>query len=218
MTCQLVAACRYIGVVSLALLAAATMAQSDAKPSASAVDLGTYKVVQLAYGINAVSFGPVGTQGTVVLGWRENFNAHGFGIGTFYLKAPKDAVPTGFPNDDVLGLVTVWDDAKDSKEALTVTTSGGADCVLHDFRLLISTQHKPSLLVLADREMGETFVDKERVTFKTYTLMQNTEAMPGTPTFYFDLTDQRAAKLKYCDVEMAFQNELGLSDYRNRPK
>jgi hypothetical protein len=34
----------------------------------------------------------------------------------------------------------------------------------------------------------------------------------------FTLTDQRVAKRKYCDVEKAFQEELGLGDYRNRPK
>lgn len=218
MTCQLVAACRYLTLFPLVLIAAATMAQSDAKPSASAVNFGSYKVVKLVYGVNAVGFGPAGTQGTVLLGWRENFNAHGFGVGTFYLRAPKGTIPPGVQNDDVLGLVTVWDDVKGSKEALTVTTSGGADCVLHDFRLLVPTQHMPSLLVLADREMGETFIDEERVTFKTYTLTQNIEAMPGLPTYHFDLTDERVAKRKYCDVEKAFQDELGLGDYRTRLK
>jgi hypothetical protein len=215
MTRQLVAAYRYSTYATLVLISA-TMSQSDAQSSASVVDFGTYNVVKLVFGVNAVGFGPAGTQGTVLLGWRENFNAHGFGVGTFYLKAPKGTIPTGFQNDDVLGLVTLWNDVKGSKEALTVATSGGADCILHDFRLLISTQHKPSLLVLADREMGETFVDEERVTFKIYTLTQNIETMPGRPTFYFDLTDQRVAKRKYCDVEKAFQDELGLGDYRNR--
>jgi hypothetical protein len=46
----------------------------------------------------------------VVLGWRENFNAHGFGVGTFYLKAPKGRTLTGFQNDGAFELVTVWDD------------------------------------------------------------------------------------------------------------
>jgi hypothetical protein len=101
---------------------------------------------------------------------------------------------------------------------LSVTTSGGADCVLHDFRLLVSNQHEPSLLVLADREMGETFTDEERVTFRTYKLEQNFQATPGLPAYYFDLTDRRVAKRKYCDVESAFQNELGLGDYRKRLK
>jgi len=218
MSRQLIRTRRYFTFVTLVLMAAATMPQADGQPSPSRVDLGTYKVVKLVYGVNAVDFGPAGTQGTVLLGWRENFNAHGFGVGTFYLKAPKGTIPTGFQNDDVLGLVTLWDDTKGSKEAMTVTTSGGADCVLHDFRLLISTQHKPSLLILADREMGETFTDEERVTFRTYTLTQNVEKMPGPPTFYFDFTDQRVATHKYCDVEKAFQDEISLGDYRYRLK
>src|SRR5450755_716238 len=54
---------------------------------AGALDLGSYKAVKIVYGVNAVDFGPTGTQGTVVLGWRENFNAHGFGVaGVRYLS------------------------------------------------------------------------------------------------------------------------------------
>ena len=217
MTRQWVAARRYVLHGSLLLITGAAMSQPGTPP-ASTIDLGTYQVVKLVYGANAVDFGPAGTHGTVLLGWRENFNAHGFGVGTFYLAAPKGRIPTGFQNDGVLQLVTVWDDVKGPKESFSVTTSGGADCVLHGFRLLVSTQHQPSLLVLADREMGETFTDEARVTFRTYTLKQNVEAMPGRPTYYFDLTDQRVAKRTYCDVENAFQNELGLGDYRNRLK
>jgi hypothetical protein len=178
---------------------------------AGAVDFSSYKVVKIVYGVNAVNFGPQATHGTVVLGWRENFNAHGFGVATFYLKAPKGTV-SGLQRDDMLGLVSVWNG---DKEEWTVTTSGGADCVLHGFRLLISTQQKPSLLVLADRKMGETFVDEESVTFKTYTLKQNKEQMPGPPAYYFDLTEQRTAKRKYCDVEKAFRDELGFDGNGN---
>jgi hypothetical protein len=199
--------------IRLSALVMATIFLNNAR----ALELATYQVVDLAYGVNLVDFGPIGTRGTVVLGWRENFNAQGFGVATFYLTGPKGQT-RGFQTDPMLGLVTVWDDVKNSKEALTVATSGGADCVLHDFRLLISNQHKPSLLVLADRKMGETFVDEESVTFKTYTLKQNIQQMPGPPTYYFDLTEERTAKWKYCDVEKAFHDELGIGDYRDRPK
>lgn len=185
--------------------------------NAQAVEFATYKVVDLAYGVNPVDFGPVGTRGTVVLGWRENFNAHGFGVATFYLTGPKGQT-RGFQTGTMLGLVTVWDDVKNSKEALTVTTSGGADCVLHDFRLLVSSQQKPSLLILADRTMGDSYADENSVGFKIYTLRQNAEQMPGPPTYYFDLTDQFIGKRKYCDVERAFHDELGIGDYRDRAK
>ncbi len=112
----------------------------------------------------------------------------------------------------MLGLVSVWDG---QKVELTVNISGGADCVLHDFRLLISNQNKPSLLVLADRKMGETFVDEESVTFKMYTLKQNIEQSSGPPTYYFDLTEQHTAKHKYCDVEKAFHDEFGFGGNAN---
>jgi hypothetical protein len=200
--------------VTLGLLAALFMPRSDARSPAPVVDFSTYKVVNLVYGVNAVRFGPAGTQGTVLLGWRENFNAHGFGVATFYLTTPKDAA-SGFQR---FGLVSIWDDVKDSREALSITTSGGADCVLHDFRLLISSQQKPALLVLADRTTGETFVDEETVTFKMYTLEQNMARTPGLPTFYFALTEQRVANRTYCDVEKAFQDDLGLGDYQDRLK
>jgi len=199
--------------VRLSVLGMATVLLNNA----GALELSTYKVIDLCYGVNLVDFGPVGTRGTVVLGWRENFNAHGFGVATFYLSSPKGQT-RGFQTGTKLGLVTVLDDVKNSKEALTVTTSGGADCVLHDFRLLVSSQHKPSLLILADRTMGDSYVEENNVGFKIYTLRQNTEQMPGPPTYYFDLTDQFNAKRTYCDVERAFYDELGIGDYRDRAK
>jgi hypothetical protein len=178
---------------------------------AAAADFSSYKAVKIVYGMNTIDFGPPATHGTVILGWRENFNAHGFGVAIFYLNNQKGPV-SGLQSDDRLGLVSVWDGRQ---EELTVRISGSADCVLHDFRLLISNEHKPSLLVLADRQMGETFIDQETVTFKIYTLKQNKEQMPGAPTYFFDLTEQRTAKRKYCDVENAFRDELGLNDNGN---
>jgi hypothetical protein len=199
--------------VRLSVLVVATVFLNNAQ----AIELATYKVADLAYGVNLVDFGPIGTRGTVVLGWRENFNAHGFGVATFYLTGPTGQM-RGFQAGTTLGLVTVWDDVKNSKEALTVTTSGGADCVLRDFRLLVSSEHKPALLVLADRTMGDSYGDENSVGFKIYTLKQNTEQIPGPPTYYFDLTDQLIAKRKYCDVERAFHDEISIGDYRDRAK
>jgi hypothetical protein len=193
------------------LLFVATLLASQAH----SLELGSFKVASLTYGVNSVDFGPTGTRGTVVLGWRENFNAHGFGVATFYLVSPRDKV-RGLQTDDMLGLVTVWDDIRDAKEALTVTTSGGADCVVHDFRLLVSSERKPSLLVLADRKVDESFLEESTVTFKVYTLKQNADETPGLPTQYFALSETFTGKQRYCDVEKAFRSELGIGDYRVR--
>jgi hypothetical protein len=199
--------------VRLSVLVVTTVLLNNAR----ALELATYKVVDLAYGVNLVDFGPIGTRGTVVLGWRENFNAHGFGVATFYLTGLKGQT-RGFQTGTMLGLVTIWDDAKNSKEPLTVMTSGGADCVLHDFRLLVPSQHKPSLLILADRMMGDSYFEENSVGFKVYVLKQNADQVAGSPTNYFELIDQFVANRKYCDVEKAFHDELGVGDYRDRAK
>jgi len=150
------------------------------------------------------------THGTVVLGWRENHNAHGFGVATFYLR--KEAP------DSRLELVGLWDKLD---EKLYAVTSGGADCVLYDFRLLTSTnKSKPAVLIRADRDMGETFADKEKVTFRFYVLREGFEGIPqgdpGSPSYMFDLVETQIAKATYCDVEEAFIKELGLGDYSSR--
>src|SRR5476651_426094 len=144
-----------------------------------AFDLSKYHVVPLKYGVNGVDFNMANTHGTVVLGWRENHNAHGFGVATFYLR--KEAP------DSRLELVGLWDKLD---EKLYAVTSGGADCVLYDFRLLTSTnKSKPAVLIRADRDMGETFADKEKVTFRFYVLREGFEGIPqgdpGSPSYMF---------------------------------
>ena len=69
---------------------------------------------------------------------------------------------------------------------------------------------------MADRKVGESFVEENTVTFKVYTLKQNTDEMPGLPSQYFALTETFTGKQRYCDVEKAFRSELGIGDYRVR--
>ena len=55
--------------------------------------------------------------------------------------------PTGEPSEG-LNIVGVWDKDKDGikeKEVLTEYVSGGADCLLHDFRLLSSARGGPGV-------------------------------------------------------------------------
>jgi hypothetical protein len=66
------------------------------------------------------------------------------------------------------------------------------------------------VLILADRELGNSFIDIEKVTFRLYRLVRSTDGIPGRPAYYFDLTETRAAKAKYCDVDEALQKELGV--------
>jgi hypothetical protein len=172
-------------------------------PVASGEDLAKYSVVKFAYGATSVDFSADGNADLVVVGRRENFNAHGFDVASFYIRSP-----------DSEGSREVWNIVPleaDGKEVHQVTSSGGADCLLHDFRLLKGKQKNEALLVLADRDFGETYVDEEKVTFTFYALKVNDGQQLGSADFYFEKSSSQVAKKKYCDVREAFKSELGLS-------
>jgi hypothetical protein len=187
----------------LALISALALAIT----SAIAVDLSGYSVVKLHSGLNNLDMSFAGQHVSVVIGHRENFNAHSFDVVTFYLS-------NGDPTKG-LDIVGVWD--KD-KESLTTHVSGGADCLLHDFRLLRSAHGDPPMLLIADRPELRTFVDPEIVSFEFYSLKQSTERNLGEPRYWFDLIGTQTSKSAYCDVGLALLKEFGIIDYRSSPR
>jgi hypothetical protein len=174
--------------------------------SASAMDLSGYSVVKLHPGLNNLDRAFAGHPVSVVIGHRENFNAHSFQVVTYYLW-DRDA-------SKGLDIVGLWD--KD-KEALSLQVSGGADCLLHDFRLLWPHKGRAPLLVVADRPLLTSYTDNAPVNFKIYTLKQNPSGDLG-PAYWFDLAETQTSKAAYCDVGVALSRELGLSDYRTTPR
>ena len=138
-----------------------------------------------------------------VLAHRENFNAHSFEVLTLYLKSG--------PAPGTWHLVPVFDR---DRERLELTISGGADCLLHDFRLVREGKGHPLRLLVADRALDASFADADAVTFTSYVLRINREETPGSPRFFFERERQFPAKARYCDVGEAFRRELGLGDWR----
>jgi len=168
-------------------------------------NLAAYSVVKLHAGLNQPNLTFFGRHLSIVIGHRENFNAHSFEVVTFYLS-----------NGDLskqLDIVGHWDQ---DKENLSLHVSGGADCLLHDFRLLKSNH--ALLLVTADRSQLGTYIDNEQVTFKYYAFRKSAGGDPGGPAYWFDLIGQSVAKRFYCDVGIALAHELELADYRSAPR
>lgn len=162
--------------------------------------------IPLHYGNNQISFGESGEAGMAMLGHRENFNAHGFDVLTLYLK------PRRTENDAAdWQLVSVFDG---EKEALTLTAGGGADCTLHDFRLVRDGTRGTVRLIVAERDAGSSYADFAPVHFKHYSLRRNNSAEVGRPLYYFELARNTTAKNSYCDVGEAFLSELGMRPYR----
>jgi hypothetical protein len=98
----------------------------------------------------------------------------------------------------------------EKQDDLTLQTSGGADCVLHDFRLLRDAAHHTAVLIAADRKLGETYADSQPVTFIFYKLAKNTGEEIGRGVVYFKYDHETTSKQPYCDVGKAFQIELGI--------
>jgi hypothetical protein len=181
--------------ITLAFLSGGLAADHDS--------LDSYDVVKLHYGENRVDFNNDGVEDLIVLAKRENFNAHGFDVVSFYANESQSS-------KEPLGVVSIFDQ---NKENLTLEVSGGADCVLHDFRLLKSKHGKGALLIVADRIMSDSYFENNSVSFKYFRLEANPEGVVGRPSLYFSLSEVRQAKLKYCDVNEAFRSELGLENY-----
>jgi hypothetical protein len=136
--------------------------------------------------------------GMAVLGHRENFNAHGFDVLSLYAKPERTSD---------WQLVSVFDG---DKEALTLSASGGADCLLRDFRLVRDSPSDRVQLIVAERDAGSNYADPAAVHFKFYALRRNDAADVGRPLYYFELTRTTLAKRPFCDVGEAFIEELGI--------
>ena len=163
------------------------------------------KLVKIGYGVNSVDFTGDRIPDLIVMGRRDNFNAHGFDVISFYI----------FVDDKDLS-VKQWDIIpvmKKKEEQLEVTVSGGADCILHDFRLLTGSGKTAASMILADRELKNGYGESEAVQFTYFSLETNNEGIPGEPRYYFKQSRIVKSKAKYCDVGEAFQKELGIGSY-----
>ena len=166
----------------------------------------TAQVMPLRNGMNTLSLTSAPVPAMAMLAHRENFNAHSFEVLTLYIQAPAgDREPLQWQ------IVPVFDA---EKERLTLSASGGADCILHDFRLLRPSATRDAQLIVADRELGKSFADAAPVQFRFFQLKKNTEGLLGRPMYYFEFDHARKASKAYCDVGEALQTELGVGPYQ----
>lgn len=135
---------------------------------------------------------------------RENFNAHSFEVVSFY--------ETG----NQLNLIPLFSKGKDKdkgeeNEEFSLTVGGGADCLLHDFRFVKPDGKQPARLIVAERDLGESYADEETVHFTYYDLVDNPdEDAMGKPALYFQAKKKTRSRQHYCDVNEAFDKELHL--------
>ena len=163
------------------------------------------ETIPLHYGINSVVLSATGEGATVLLARRENFNAHGFDVVTLYIETREhDESPAQF---------TIIPIFSSGAERLELTAGGGADCRLNDFRL-VHRAGRDAELITASRQLGSSYADPAVVKFEYFTLKRNASGDVGRPDFYFERQRTVMARRMYCDVNEAFDVELGLARYR----
>lgn len=175
--------------------------------AAVAGEFGSYTVVKLNYGANQVDFNNDGVNDLIVLAKRENFNAHGFDVVTFYFRPALDWAKSRWDIIPIYGM---------GNEQLTLQPSGGADCLLHDFRIMKPKTGNQALLIVANRKMTDSYFEKNSVSFDYFTLEYNSEGEAGAPAAFFRRQKTVQSKRQYCDVNEAFRSELGLGNYMGR--
>jgi hypothetical protein len=167
--------------------------------AAHAASLARDSVIPINNGINRFTLG--GKKAFALRAWRENFNGHGFDVVSFYVRY-----------DNKWNIVPLFGayHGKNEIEHDYLTTGGGADCMLHDFRLLKSGNSHAMQIIVADRELGESYADSATVHFSYYELEKNSAEVFGQPLLYFNFKKATRAMRKYCDVNDAFNKELPL--------
>jgi hypothetical protein len=157
-------------------------------------------IVRVDNGIATLSLGNQNLIG--IRARRENYNAHSFDVVSFYFRDRTVENP-------VLNLVPIFGTEKGKhRERYEITVGGGADCNLDDFRLLKAQGRQPARLIVAHRDMGESFVMPGVVQFIYYDLKRNDDGVPGEPPLYFEEKSRANSRQKYCDVNDAFEREL----------
>ncbi len=170
------------------------------------------QLVEIGNGPNTVDIEGNGQDGLVFQAHRENYNAHSFEHTTFYRREKSDppanvSTPSAKSTWD---LVPFFSPGDGGKEMDAFDTVQGADCRLRDLVVLRphSAKHSPLIVIVAERDFGETYVDEKQVTFSVYKIKRNDDSSPGEPAVYFQRVDQFRSKKSYCDADDAIRSEL----------
>ena len=141
---------------------------------------------------------------------RDNFNAHGFDVVSFYLVGKNG----GKREFDIIPIFVEGRKGRDELHEITV--GGGADGNLDDFRVLAAQGKQPARLVLAHRDFGDSYADPGIVHFTVYELTRNEMESPGEPGLYFLQKSKANSRQKYVDVNEAFDRELHMGSGSGR--
>jgi hypothetical protein len=155
----------------------------------------------ISNGINYLDLDGDGEKDVIVKGYRNNISAHTFSAISFYLSRKIDNQKK-FRRLDIISIESP------DKEEYQLFTHEGADCILRDFRLVKIKSSKKIYLIKAERSLSgeKTYADKDTIKFTIYELQYD----DTDDRFLFNKINELKSTKKYCDVNIAFKQELGM--------
>ena len=158
----------------------------------------------ISNGINYLDLDGDGEKDIIVKGYRNNISAHVFSVISFYSSRKADN--QGKSNIKRLDIISIGQ--LPNKEEYQLFTHEGADCILRDFRLVKIKNSKKVYLIKAERYLsgGKTYADEDIIKFTIYELQYD----DTDDRFFFNKINEFGSTRKYCDVNEAFKQELGI--------
>ena len=150
------------------------------------------------------NFAGDGREGMIVLGWRDNGNAHGFDQFTVMLPRGKDE------DWNIVGLER--EDPRAAFENFIRDDPHTGEDNVTSVRFVRATYQGRSsvLLVTADRHWQDSIPEPAATTIEIYALKHNDGADVGATVDYYTRIASETAGRRYCNSDMALHVELGL--------
>jgi len=189
-----------VAALTLALLAPASAVWAVEQPRISDIS-----PIKLRSGPNTVPhFAPDGRDALIVLGWRDNGNAHGYDL--YLVLMPASAAK---PEWNVVGV----DPGGNGRFQDIVTDDPhlGEDAVRSIRFARAKVDGRPAtVLFVATRDTGTAPIpDPAPVTFEVYRLAHN-DGEVGYTVDYFTKIQEIKSTGKYCNAEMALRQQFGI--------
>ncbi len=172
-------------------------------------DLTDVTPLPLVHGVNRIpNFDGKGHQADIVWAWRENMNAHGYGIYSVLMPQPNSA--------DDWALVTFESRSggqQNSEEALRDQPFDDEQSVASVRFVKARWRGKAETLAIsAQRDLSNavSYIDAAPVDFTIYRLTANAEGTIGWPFYYFDQIDRFRSDERYCNSDWALTAVLAL--------
>jgi hypothetical protein len=188
------------------LLILTALAVLAAVPAQAAPRISDIVPIPLQSGVNRVpALAPDGREGLVVLGWRDNGNAHGYDLALVLLRGGRGAPWNVVHTDPALD-----DNTNNGLDAITDIPHTGDDMV-RAFRLARgNVDGKPAtLLLMATRDPGDGIPAPSHVSFDVWRL-EHAPDVGTTPDHFAPILHDRS-RGPFCNADMALSRRFGLA-------